>query len=172
MQPNEKIKNNTAKIVIAVIASFCGLIAFVMIVGVITIRNAKSPAPQSTNQTIERAPAREQFNGAIAVPNEIWMSYEKNARAADSVYQFQQVRLFGRVSEVGRDVIHGYPQVMFAAKGRHSSGEVLCVFDTSSAINQEHAAALKPGDQVEIAGTCGGKQGDRVILLECRIHQE
>lgn len=113
----------------------------------------------------------EQIKGVIAVPNEIWMSYEKNPRAADSVYQFQQVRLFGRVSEVRRDIIHGYPQVLFTAKGKRSSGEVVCVFDTSSAADQERARILKPDDQAEITGTCAGKQGGMIMILQCSIHQ-
>jgi len=173
MSANDKPINNKVKIAIAVFASFCGLIVFVVIVGVIFIRNApKSTGLQAINVAVDPASAREQFNGVIAVPNEIWMSYEKNRRAADSVYQFQQVRLFGRVSKVGRDVVHAYPQIVFAAKGKRSSGEVLCVFDTSSSTDQRRAASIKPGDQVEIAGTCGGIQGDRVILLECRIQQQ
>ena len=114
----------------------------------------------------------QQIKGVIAIPNEIWMSYEKSPRAADSMYKFQQVRLFGRVSGVSRDMIHRYPEVIFTAKGKSSFGEVVCVFDTSSAADQERRRSFRPDDQAEITGTCAGKQGGMIMILQCSINQK
>jgi len=156
-----------AKVALGIIIAFCvvsgGCFALATFIWNKSARNLNLNAAVSV-------PSPEQTKAVIAVPNEIWMSYEKSPRAANSVYQFQQVRLFGRVSEVSRDIIHGYAQVIFTAKGKHSSGDVVCVFDTSSDADQERARVLKPGDQVEIIGTCAGKQGTMIMILQCRLH--
>lgn len=158
-----------AKAALVIIIAFCVVIGGCFACATFIWKNSK----QNINlNSAASDTAPEQIKGVIANANEIWMSYEKSPRAADSVYKFQQVRLFGRVSEVSRDMIHGYPQVIFTAKGKRSSGEVVCVFDTSSAADQERARILRPNDQAEITGTCAGKQGGMIMILQCSIHQK
>jgi hypothetical protein len=169
---------NKIVVVIATLASFFGLLltaAFLTILlaprpqtGRIALAARSLPAPVP----IEATPSvLSSGDNLFADPSEVWMSYEESQKAADRVYQFQRVTVKGKIAGVRRDVIHGYPQVLFAVRGKHSSGELMCVFDTSSASDREKALKLETGNVVNISGTCTGKEDNRIILIDSEIRE-
>ena len=99
------------------------------------------------------------------------MSFEKSPKAADRVYQFQRVPVISKIAGVRRDVIHGYPQVLFAVRGKHASGKLVWVFDTSSASDREKSLKLETGNLVDISGIRTAKRDNRIMLVGSEIRE-
>ena len=79
--------------------------------------------------------------------------------------------MISKIAGVRRDVIHGYPQVLFAVRGKHASGKLVWVFDTSSASDREKSLKLGTGNLVDISGIRTAKRDNRIILLGSEIRE-
>ena len=122
-------------------------------------------------QSRQRPPSFRIGTPSFANPNEIWMRCEKSPKAADRVYQFQRVPVISKIAGMRRDVIHGYPQVLFAVRAKNASGKLVWVFDTSSASDRENPLKLETGNLVDISGICTAKRDNWIILLGSEIRE-
>lgn len=92
-------------------------------------------------------------------------AYLEDEAQADNLYKGRLLEVTGTISTLGYD--SSPPDIYIGSADPMAEYSVQCFIKTGSV---EKAAAMIPGDEATITGTCSGfSQGDRVVLNNCTI---
>jgi len=142
-------------LVIWIVAMFCVLKACGVFDGNAT--NNQSAA------TTESTPAAV----GISAPD-LWQAYSDNEVNADNLYKDKLLAVTGTITDIGKDVVTGYPCISVDSGSDYSLYPIQCFF-TASDKSSEVLAALKDGQEITIYGTCGGTPIANVQLSNCYL---
>jgi len=103
---------------------------------------------------------------------ELYQAYDDNAVRADAMYKGKVLRVSGRVTDIGRDIL-GTPYIHLAGgkgcwfKGDYIGWGVQCFFENEDAQRLLH---VSKGNYITLIGMCLGKSiGPDVVLVKCKI---
>lgn len=103
----------------------------------------------------------------IAAPD-LWQAYSDNEVNADNLYKNKLLAVTGTITDIGKDVVTGYPCVSLNSGSEYSLYPVQCFF-TANDESSEVLAALTNGQEITIYGTCDGTPITSVQLSDCYL---